>query len=74
MSDLIPNITITDLKKLKAPQIKELKSCEIYSDGEYLCTLIIPHGDVNTKDYGKTQADYLGQKTNIVGGRDLEEV
>ena len=71
---LIPSMSLTEFKKLKANEISELKSVEITSDGIYLFTAIIPHGDFQSIDYGKTQAEYLGQKTNIVGGIDPKGV
>ena len=70
MSELIPSMTISEFKLLKASQIKKLKSVEVMSDGEYLFTAIIPKGDVETRDFGKTQAEYLGVKTNYLGGED----
>ena len=74
MSELIPSIAISEFKLLKAHQIKVLKSVEVISDGEYLFTAIIPKGDVETKDFGKTQAEYLAVKTNYLGGEDPEEL
>lgn len=69
MSDLIPIITLSDLRKLKVSQIKRLKSAEVYSDGEYLCTLVNPQ-----TDYIKLQAEYMGQLSNSVSGEDLEAI
>ena len=69
MATLIPNIAITDFKKLKSHQLKRLNSCEITSDGEYLFTFI----NSNT-DYVKTQAEYLAMRSNTVGGETIEEV
>ena len=70
MSTLIPSMTIAEFKRLKAAEIKELKSVEVTADGEYLFTAIIPHGDAISSDYGRVHAEYLGVKTNIVGGQD----
>lgn len=69
MSDLIPSIPLSKFKKLKASQVKRLKSCEITSDGEYLFTFINPK-----TDYIRTQAEYMAQLSNSVGGQDLEEI
>ena len=74
MSDLIPSISIAEFKKLKAWEIKGLKSLEVTSDGDYLFTAIIPHGDTAASDYIKTQAAYLSVKANISGGKDPSEI
>jgi len=74
MSDLIPTMSITEFRKLKAEEIRELKAVEIMSDGEHLFTAIIPHGDVVARDYIKTQAEYLALKANISGGLSPEEL
>lgn len=72
MSGLIPTITISDFKKLKVHQLKELSSCEVFSDGEYLFTYI--NGHQSNMDYVRTQAEYLGLKPNTLGGKALEEL
>lgn len=69
MSELIPSYSITEFKKLKAHELKQLKCCEVTSDGEYLFTFINP----NT-DYIKCQAENMGQLSNSVGGKALEEL
>lgn len=68
-SELIPSIPFSTLKKLNAAQVRELKCLELTSDGEYLGTLIVPQ-----TDYVRTQADYMGQLSNSVGGKTLEEI
>jgi hypothetical protein len=73
MSEFIPSVELKDFNKLNPAEIKELKSVEVTDGGKYLFTAIIPHGDMSSFDYGKTQAEYLAQKTNIVGGKDPEE-
>ena len=74
MSDLIPSMSFTEFRLLKAREIKELKAVEILSDGSHLFTAIIPHGDVIARDYVITQAEYLGTKANISGGVDPSEL
>ena len=69
MSNLIPNITITEFKKLKAHQLKRLKSCEVFSDGEHLFTFVKP-----VNDYIRVQAEYLCQKANSIDGEFIEEI
>jgi len=69
MATLIPNITISEFKKLKASQITELKSCEVYSDNEYLFTFVN-----SNNDYVRTQAEYLALKSNTIGGKAIEEI
>lgn len=72
MSSLIPEITITEFKKLKVPQIKRLKSCEVFENGEYLFTFINP-----STDYIRMQSEYKGQLSNGAmpdGGETLEQI
>lgn len=74
MSDLIPNITISEFKKFHVGDIKRMKSIEVYADGEHLFTAIIPKGDWVTKDHIKTSAETLGMTSNIVEGLDPTEL
>lgn len=69
MSELIPSYPLSEFKKLKTEQIRRLKSCEVTSDGEYLFTFIQPQ-----TDYIRTQAEYMAQLSNSVGGQNLEEI
>jgi hypothetical protein len=66
---LIPEIEISQFKKLKVEQIRQLKSAILTADGEYLCTVVVPR-----TDYVKVQTEYLGEMSNGVGGKDLGEV
>ena len=68
-SELIPSIPFSTLKKLNATQVRQLQCLELTSDGEYLGTLIVPQ-----TDYVRTQADYMGQLSNSVGGKDLKDI
>ena len=74
MSDLIPSITFTEFRKLKASEIREMKAVEVTSDGMHLFTCLTPHGDFVARDYIKTQAEYLSVKANISGGVSPEEL
>ena len=69
MSELIPSVAFSELKKLNARQIKQMKSCEVSSDGKYLFTIVVPQ-----TDFIKTQIEYLCQLSNSVGGEDLSKV
>lgn len=69
MSELIPSYPLSEFKKLNSKQIRRLKSCQLTSDGKYLCAIICPQ-----TDYIRTQAEYMAQLSNSVGGQDLEEV
>ena len=69
MGDLISEISITEFRKLKVPELTRLKSCEITSDGEYLFTFINP-----TTPYIRVQAEYLAQLGNTVGKETLEQI
>ncbi len=72
MASLIPEMTITEFRKLKVPQLKRLKSCEVYSDGEYLFTFV--NGSIDTSGFLRAQAEYKCQTANSVSGETLEEV
>ena len=75
MSNLIPNINWVDfLKIVQAGKIGELKSCEIKVNDTFSFTAIIPKGDWVAKDYIRTQAEYLGMKSNISEGKDPVEL
>ena len=69
MASLIPQLSITEFKSLKAHELRELKSSEIYSDGEYLFTFI----NAQTP-FIKAKAEYMGQLSNAVSGKTLEEI
>ena len=72
---LIPECNWTDFVSIiKKGKVKDLKSCEITYNGEHIFTAIIPHGDMMSSDYAKIQAEYLGVKSNIVGGKDPGEL
>jgi hypothetical protein len=72
MSDIIPNITLTDFRKLKAAQLKRLKSCEVYSDGEYLFTFI--NGNAESSGYLRNSCANNAQAANAVAGENIEQV
>ncbi|KKL25398.1 hypothetical protein LCGC14_2405690 [marine sediment metagenome] len=72
MATMIPNITITEFRKLKAVQMKELKSCEVYSDGEYLFTFI--NGNLEPSGYIRDNVETFGESSNSVGGQTIEEI
>jgi hypothetical protein len=71
----VPTITINEFKKLKASQIKEMKSVEVLSDGSYLFTAIIPPegAGMSITDTIRIQADFLGSRGNSVGGKNPPE-
>jgi hypothetical protein len=73
---LIQEISITDFKKLKPEQIRELKSVSITSNGEYLFTAVIPpvNAGMSITDTIKTEAEHLAYRGNTVGGKTYEEV
>lgn len=69
MSELIPEITITEFKKLRVDDLRQLKSCEVTYDGEYLFTFVNPQ-----TDYIRIQTEYLAQMGNSTGGKEIEEL
>lgn len=73
MSD-IPSIDLTDLVKIaEEGKVSELKSCEVTSDGEYLFTAVIGHGDMFSKEHAKINAEQIALDSNIAGGKDPAE-
>lgn len=69
MAELIPSYNLSDFKKLKAAEIRRLKSAEITADGEYVCTIIVPQ-----TDYIRVRTEYLAQLGNSVKGETLEQI
>ena len=61
----VPQVTISQLKLLKAAEIRELKSFEVMVDGNYLCTVIIPR-----TGFIRDSAHELCILSNSVGGRE----
>ena len=72
MATLIAEMTITEFRKLKARQLKRLKSCEIISEGEYLFTFV--NGMTEPSGYLRKQTEYNAQAANAVGGETLEQI
>jgi len=66
MSEIIPEMSFTEFKKLKAGELKELQSFEVISDGEHLMTVIIPQ-----TGYIQDSVQNLAQLSNSVGGKDI---
>ncbi len=70
MSELIPNISFTEFKKLKPEQLRRLKSCEVTYNGEYMFTFVNPQ-----TDYIRLSVDSLAQIGNTVGDKEtLEQI
>ena len=69
MSDLIKSCSWEDFKKVvDAGKVGELQSCEVLLP-EHDFTVIIFQGDGLTRDYARTQAEYLALRTNSVSGK-----
>lgn len=75
-SNLIPAISLSDLKKLSASKLRDMKSAEVTTDGETLFIVIIPprDGGMSITDVIKTQAEYLAVRGNTVGGKNPAEL
>lgn len=75
LSNMVPNIPFTALKQFNAEQVRNMQSCEITSDGEYLFTLIVvpKNAGMTIGDNIKTNAEYLAVRSNTVGGIDPKE-
>ena len=65
----IPQLSLSDFKKLSARQIKAMKSVDLTSDGEYLVTISNPR-----TDYIKEMINELSIQSNSVGGKDPAEI
>ena len=76
MSDLIKSISWKQfVHVVEAGRVLELQSCEvILPNGNHDFTVVIFHGDGFSRDYARTQSEYLALRTNSVGGKDLEEL
>ena len=73
MAAVIPNYKWTDwLKVQKLGKLKELKSGEVFFNSEFYFTFL--NSDLEPSGYVRTHAEYLGLKSNTVGGRDIEEL
>jgi len=60
---LIPAIALKDLQAMKPGQLRAMKCCEVTHEGEYIATIVIPR-----TDHVRMQTEYLGEKSNSVGG------
>lgn len=70
MSDLIPTVNWTDfLKVAKLGKLRELKSCEIFFNSEYLFTFISPQND-----HIRIKAEYDSMVSNSIGGISIEDI
>ena len=72
MATLIPELTISEFKKLKVIELKRLKSCEIYSDGDYLFTFV--NGGVDSSGFLRLQTEHRCQTANAVCGETLNNI
>lgn len=72
MNDFIPTINFTEFKKLKPEQLRELKSCEITFNGEYLFTFV--NGLLEPSGYLRNRCQYDGQAANAISGKTIEEI
>ena len=71
MSELIPTITLTEFRKLikNVDKLKQVKSCEVTFDGEYLFSFVNPQ-----TNYIRVQVEYLAQTGNAIGGKEIKEL
>ena len=74
MASLIPEMSITEFKKLHASDIKRMMSVEVFADGEILFTAVIPKGDWVARDYIRGEAEALSSRSNITEGITPEEL
>ncbi len=72
MSTLIPQISLSDFRKLKVDQLKRLKSCEVYADGMYLFSFV--NGGVDASGFLRIQTENKCQVANSVSGESLAQI
>ena len=73
MATVIPNYNWTDwLKVQKLGRLVELKSGEVLFNGEYYFTFI--NASLESSGYVLVKAEYLGLRSNTVGGLTIEEI
>ena len=72
MAELIPSISFSEFHKLKAQQLRRLKSAEITFNGEYLFTFV--NGTLEPSGYLRTQTEYNCQDANAIGGETIKEI
>jgi hypothetical protein len=63
---LIPEMSLSNFRKLRAGEMRRMKSFVLTVEGEYLGTVIIPQ-----TSHVKCSVESLGQLSNTVGGRDV---
>lgn len=72
MAELIPDIQVSDFRKLNVEQIRRLKSCEVIAEGQYLFTFV--NGNLEASGYLRKSSENNAQAANAIGGLSLEEV
>lgn len=73
MASLIPNYNWTDLLKVvKLGRLRELKSGEVFYNGEFFFTFV--NGTVDESGFLRLQTEYRCQTANGVSGKTLEQI
>ena len=72
VATLIPEISISEFRKLKMADLKRLKSVEVCADGEYIFTFV--NGKVEPTGFLRTQTEFNCQTVNAVCGETLDEI
>lgn len=63
-------ISFTEFKKLKARDIKELKSFKVYSNGDLLFMCVVPQGETLIRSNLVSQVEAVIEINNVFGGKD----
>ena len=72
MNEFLPEISLTEFRKLKPEQLRELKNCEVTINCEYLFTFV--NGNTEPSGYLRMKCQYDGAAANAVGGKTLEDI
>ncbi len=72
MAEFIETIPITEFRKLTDTQIRQLKSAEISSNGNYLFTFV--NGNMGENAFLRTQTEYSCQTINGAYGEGFKTI
>ena len=72
MAEIIPEIQLSDFRKLNVEQLRRLKCCEVTAEGEYLFTFV--NGNLESSGFLRKNSENRSAATNSIAGETLEQV